>query len=212
LAPASRRRLSLRDESIPTRAAKWPEEPIRCLACPSDTRGQKPGAPKPACHKWCLLPPFFGGGIVANCRFRFGIRSLLNLTLVVALYCSAVSVRGGDSRAFLLLVATLLALRLLVIRHDKIAWTGFLCGAVLGLVGWLAADYVEPFDDQDRVFYLTDYTALIAVTGLLIGFCSGKIRRFSHAHRASDRPTRTLGVEENSNTSAADSEVGTKAN
>jgi hypothetical protein len=102
-------------------------------------------------------------------HWQFGIRHLLTLTLVTALYSSAFAVETEDSRHLLLLVATFLVVGVLI-GCNWAAWIGFLCGAPFGLAFWWYENSVERFRPQDGGFYLIVYTALTASVGMLVGF------------------------------------------
>ena len=101
--------------------------------------------------------------------WRFSIRSLFVLTVAAALYSGALS-QKGDTRFYALVVVSLVLVGVLGIGRNAIVWLSFLCGFVLGVVGWWYTDYLDPFHPKDRTFYLVVYTGFSASFGMLIGF------------------------------------------
>lgn len=110
-------------------------------------------------------------------QFTFRTRALLKLTLVVAVYCAAFTAKGEDAGLFLFFLATVFAFGLLAIGADKVTWTGFLAGTATGLVVWVVANWVEPFLNRDRLFYLILYTSIFAFAGMAVGFVWSRSRR-----------------------------------
>ncbi len=110
-------------------------------------------------------------------RWQFSLRSLLIVTLVVAIYSTAFAVESEDMRHLVLLVATFVFLGVFGIRWNRAAWVGFSLGATLGLGLWWRKNSLEPFHAQDRRFYLVVYTALVASAGMLVGFVYSVLER-----------------------------------
>jgi len=79
-------------------------------------------------------------------------------------------------RHLLLLVATFVFLVIFGIGWNRAAWVGFSCGGALGLAFWWSELTWEPFNPQDRRFYLVVYTGLGASGGMLAGLVWSIIR------------------------------------